>query len=168
MHESKQMSSSAAVGLSHITMRLLVRVLREKKTLCLACRCHRHHPGRQQFAPHSMCLNNQVLRWDFLLSSWTNGCHTSIGPFRKISLTFNWFLINCKSLTFHILVLVIISAPLTICGYPNFPDKLVHFQGKYPIFTKIVVDGSMDSNGCWMAEFRKSWLRISRNKCRTF
>ena len=38
----------------------------------------------------------------------------------------------------------VISAPLTICGYPNFPDKLVHFQGKYPIFTKIVVDGSLD------------------------
>ena len=37
-----------------------------------------------------------------------------------------------------------ISVPLTICGYQNFPDKLVHFQGKSPIFTKIVVDGSMD------------------------
>ena len=47
----------------------------------------------------------------------------------------------------------IISAPLTICGYPNFPDKLVHFQGKYPIFTKIVVYGSMDRTTS-----EESWL----------
>ena len=42
----------------------------------------------------------------------------------------------------------VISAPLTICGYPNFPDKLVHFQGKYPFFTKNVVYGSMDRTTC--------------------
>ena len=29
----------------------------------------------------------------------------------------------------------IISPPLTICGYQIFPDKLVHFQGKSPIYT---------------------------------
>ena len=48
---------------------------------------------------------------------------------------------NCVNLV----KIIVISAPLTICGYPNFPDKFVHIQGKYPIFTKIVVDGSMDS-----------------------
>ena len=37
--------------------------------------------------------------------------------------------------------------------FPNFPDKCVHFQGKYPIFTKIVVDGSMDRTTS-----EESWL----------
>ena len=64
-----------------------------------------------------------------------------------------------------------------------FPDKLVHFQGKYPIFTKIVVDGSMDRTTClgelrmrkdlflrplvqlwlgcwWPTRERSSWFRL--------
>ena len=58
---------------------------------------------------------------------------------------------NCLSHKHFLCISVkslIISAPLTICGYPNFPDKLVHFQGKYPFFTKNVVYGSMDRTTC--------------------
>ena len=53
---------------------------------------------------------------------------------------------------FNCICLVIIDTlstrPMHYFCYPNFPDKLVHFQGKYPIFTKIVVDGFMARTTC--------------------
>ena len=55
--------------------------------------------------------------------------------------------------------MVIISAALTICGadYLRLPQiSLTNsyiFKGKYPIFTKIVVDGSMDRTTS-----EESWL----------
>ena len=57
-------------------------------------------------------------------------------------------LISINTYTYAYTYTYYISVPLTICGYPIFPDKLVHFQGKYPIFTKIVVYGSMDRTTC--------------------